>query len=100
MVTRLISGQRVFRGRCLVFASTPWTYIPGARYLTSCALEESIFFFYPRAPYTTLTMPLTSPSLNMTSSRLLRLHVDRGLRGMGTHGSPPTTVLEVPVKWT
>jgi hypothetical protein len=35
----------------------------------------------------------------MTSSPLLHLHVDRGLRDMGTHGSPPTRVPEVPVKW-
>jgi hypothetical protein len=36
----------------------------------------------------------------MTSSQPLRLHVDRGLRDIGTHGSPPNRVLEVPVKRT
>jgi hypothetical protein len=30
----------------------------------------------------------------------LRIHVDRGLRDMGTRGSPPTRVTEVHVKWT
>jgi hypothetical protein len=32
--------------------------------------------------------------------RLLHLHIDRGLRDMGTHGSPPIRVPKVPAKWT
>jgi hypothetical protein len=36
----------------------------------------------------------------MTSSRLLRLHIDRGLERHGYPWSPPTRVPEVSVKWT
>jgi hypothetical protein len=38
--------------------------------------------------------------LDMTPSQPLCLHVNRGLEDMVTHGSPPTRVPKVPVKWT
>jgi hypothetical protein len=43
---------------------------------------------------------MTSQRLDMASSQPLRLHVNRGLRNMSAHGSPPTRVPEVPIKWT
>jgi hypothetical protein len=59
-----------------------------------------VFFFGSPCTLRDLDGAMTLPRLDMTSSRPLRLHVDQGLRDMGTHGSPPTRVPELPVKWT
>jgi hypothetical protein len=90
----------VLQRQRLVFTWTFWTYALGARHLTSCTLKGISFFF--GSPRTLRDLDDVTPllRLDMTSSRPLRLHVDRGLRDMGTHGSPPARVPEVPVKWT
>jgi hypothetical protein len=43
---------------------------------------------------------MSSLCFDMTLSQPLRLHIDRGLKRHGTHGSPPTRVVEVPAMWT
>jgi hypothetical protein len=63
-----------------------------------CAQED--FLFLSLCTLRDLTGATSSLRIDMTSSPPLRLHVDRGLRDMGTHGSPPTRIPEVPVKWT
>jgi hypothetical protein len=50
-----------------------------------------VFFFRSPCNLRDLDGAMTSPRFDMTSSRPLRLHVDRGLRDMGTHGSPQRT---------
>jgi hypothetical protein len=58
------------------------------------------FFFYPRAPYTNSPAPcIFFASTRRRLSRFAYMSIG-GLRDMGTHGSPPTRVPEVPVEWT
>jgi hypothetical protein len=84
----------VLQGQHLAITLTFWTYVPRAQCSTLCVLEG--FFLSsldPRAPYTTLTKPRSR--LGPYTYTLIG-----SLRDMGTHGSPPTRVPEVPVKWT
>jgi hypothetical protein len=55
------------------------TYVPGARCLTSCALEGFSFFFGSPCTLRDLDDAMNSPHFNMTLSRPLCLHVDWGL---------------------
>jgi hypothetical protein len=60
----------------------------------------SVLFFGCPCTLGDLDYAMTSPRLDMTSPWPVRLHIDRGLRDMGTNGSPLTRVLKLPVKWT
>jgi hypothetical protein len=62
--------------------------------------QEDFLRFDPRAPYA--TSPASCPRSASTRLRLSRFTYTSigGLRDMGTHGSPPTRVPEVLVKWT
>jgi hypothetical protein len=84
----------------LVFTPNPWPYVPGSQCSASCTLKGISFFFGSPCTLRDLSGAMTLLRFDITSSQPLRLHVDRGLRDMGTHGSPQTRVLEVPVKWT
>jgi hypothetical protein len=69
----------------LVFTLTSWTYTPETRCLTSYTHWRVFFLF--GSPRTLCDLSGAMPSLHfdMTSSRPLRLHVDRGLE---KHGYP------------
>jgi hypothetical protein len=62
--------------------------------------QEDFFSLDPCSPYTTTP----SPRLRFSSTRLhlycFAYTLIGGLTDMGTHGSPPARVLEVPAKWT
>jgi hypothetical protein len=61
---------------------------------------QKIFLFGSSCTLHDLDGAMTSPSFDMTSSRPYAYTSIGGLRDMGTHGSPPTRVPEVPAKWT
>jgi hypothetical protein len=62
--------------------------------------QEDFSFLDPHAPYAiSVASCLRFASTWHHLSRYTYTSIG-GLRDMGTHGSPPTRVLEVPIKWT
>jgi hypothetical protein len=82
---------------CLHFK--PLDLLSGSLMFAFIRAQGDFLLFDPRAPYAASLVPCLHFS-HRHDFVSVASPTPGGLRDMGTHGSPPTRVPEVPVKWT